>query len=63
MQSEIWSLINHIGGPTWYVTIAPCDFKHPICIYFADDKEEFSVPLRAPSVCFSLVGNNPVAAA
>ncbi|KAJ3977500.1 hypothetical protein EV361DRAFT_968112 [Lentinula raphanica] len=30
MQSEIWSLVNHIGAPTWYITLSPCDHKHPI---------------------------------
>ncbi|KAJ3826645.1 hypothetical protein F5880DRAFT_1622134 [Lentinula raphanica] len=32
MQHEIWSLITHLGGPSWYFTLAPCDMKHPICI-------------------------------
>ncbi|KAJ3935822.1 MAG: hypothetical protein NXY57DRAFT_1046468 [Lentinula lateritia] len=53
MQSEIWSLINHIGGPSWYVTLTPCDFKHPICIYHADTKHKFD--------CRLLLSNNPVA--
>ncbi|KAJ3963587.1 hypothetical protein EV361DRAFT_1029230 [Lentinula raphanica] len=53
MQSEIWSLINHIGAPTWYITISPCDHKHPICIYYADTNEKFD--------CRALVGGNPVA--
>ncbi|KAJ3911824.1 hypothetical protein F5877DRAFT_15166, partial [Lentinula edodes] len=63
MQSEIWSLINHIGGPSWYVTVTPCDFKHPICIYYADTKEMFDVPLRTSSECRLLLSNNPVAGA
>ncbi|KAJ3963445.1 hypothetical protein EV361DRAFT_813388, partial [Lentinula raphanica] len=61
MQSEIWSLINHIGAPSWYITISPCDHKHPLCIYYADTNEKFDVPLRTLTECRSLVGGNPVA--
>ncbi|KAE9402466.1 hypothetical protein BT96DRAFT_1086856 [Gymnopus androsaceus JB14] len=61
MQSEIWSLINHIGSPMWYITIAPCDFKHPICIYRSQPGSETDPETK--HWMFSLVGNNPVAAA
>ena len=30
MKNEIWSLISYCGAPTWFVTFAPADVKHPI---------------------------------
>ena len=47
MCSEIWSLINYLGAPYWYITLSPADIMHPICIYFADSKEEFTPNLSA----------------
>jgi hypothetical protein len=41
MRNEIWSLISHIGAPSWFVTVLPADNKHPICLYFADTNEDF----------------------
>ncbi|KAJ3917039.1 hypothetical protein F5877DRAFT_45423, partial [Lentinula edodes] len=63
MQSELWSLATHIGAPTWYITMSPCDHKHPLCIYFADTNEKFDVPLRNAQLRRELLGQNPVAGA
>ena len=41
MRSEIWSLINFLGAPSWYITLSPADIQHPICIYYAGTDEEF----------------------
>lgn len=48
MRNEIWSLIAHGGAPYWYITLSPADIKHPICIYFADTKEEFKPDFLLP---------------
>ncbi|KIK51454.1 hypothetical protein GYMLUDRAFT_181396, partial [Collybiopsis luxurians FD-317 M1] len=63
MQHKIWSLVTHIGGPTWYFTLAPCDFKHPLCIYYADTRQQFDVPLRSDQERQKLLSQNPAAAA
>ncbi|KAF5335892.1 hypothetical protein D9758_017541 [Tetrapyrgos nigripes] len=41
MRNEIWSLINKIGSPSWFITISPADVNHPICLYFADVDQEY----------------------
>jgi hypothetical protein len=63
MRNEIWSLINLLGAPSWYITISPADIQHPLCVYYAGTQTEFR-PTIAPyddrmrSVCA-----NPVAGA
>jgi hypothetical protein len=64
MRSEIWSLIAYIGAPMWYITLSPADNKHPLCLYFSDNKESFDVDLhRTDDERFRLIANNPVAGA
>ena len=45
MRNEIWSLIAYLGAPVWYITLTPADNKHPISLYFADNKEKLDVTL------------------
>jgi len=33
MRNEIWSLISFLGVPSWFITFAPADNKHPLCLY------------------------------
>lgn len=63
MRNEIWSLVNHLGAPSWYITLSPADILHPICIYFADTKEEFCPTLPTYDERIRLVCQNPVAGA
>jgi hypothetical protein len=63
MRNEIWSLISFIGAPSWFITLSPADSKHPICLYFADNDEEFKPDIRMPDEAYRLVSQNPVAAA
>src|ERR1700678_3111244 len=63
MRSEIWSLINYLGSPSWYITLSPADIQHPICIYFADTTEKFSPTLPMYDERARLVCQNPVAGA
>ena len=63
MRSEIWSLINYLGSPSWYITLSPADIQHPICIYFADVKEKFTPTLPTYDERARLVCQNPVAGA
>ena len=44
MQSKIWSMMTYLGAPSWYITLSP-DNKHPICLYFADNKQIFDIEL------------------
>ena len=41
MCNEIWSLINFLGAPSWYITLSPADIQHPICVYYARTDKEF----------------------
>jgi hypothetical protein len=63
MRNEIWSLINFIGAPYWYITLSPADIKHPICIYYADTNEEFKPEILPHDKRTCLVCQNPVAGA
>ena len=63
MRNEIWSLINYIGAPYWYITLSPADTKHPICIYYADTKEKFEPEILPHDQRTRLVCHNPVAGA
>ncbi|KAF7964763.1 hypothetical protein HWV62_3250 [Athelia sp. TMB] len=63
MRSEIWSLISYLGAPSWFITFAPADVRHPICLYYANTKETFSPEMPASDVCDRLIANNPVAGA
>jgi hypothetical protein len=63
MRNEIWSLIAHLGAPSWFITFAPADNHHPICIYFADTKEKFCPEIRSSDDRNRLIANNPVAGA
>jgi hypothetical protein len=64
MRSEIWSMMTYLGAPSWYITLSPADNKHPICLYFADNKERLDVELiRSEDERYRLIANNPVAGA
>jgi hypothetical protein len=64
MRSEIWSMMTYLGAPSWYITLSPADNKHPICLYFADNKERLDVELiRLEDERYRLIANNPVAGA
>ncbi len=38
---ELWSLVSYKGAPSWFITFAPADNFHPLCLYFADTEEHF----------------------
>jgi Helitron helicase-like domain at N-terminus len=63
MRNEIWSLINHLGAPSWYITLSPADIQHPICIYFANTNEKFSPDIPSYDDRARMVCQNPVAGA
>ena len=63
MRNEIWSLTNHLGSPSWYITLSPADIHHPICIYFADTREKFTPEMPSYDDRTRLVCQNPVAGA
>ncbi|KAF9024676.1 hypothetical protein BDZ89DRAFT_1092818 [Hymenopellis radicata] len=63
-RNELWSLMMSEGAPTWYVTLTPSDFNHPLCFYWATEgikyELEFNLTKDARKV---LVLDNPVAGA
>jgi hypothetical protein len=64
MRNEIWSLIAAKGAPIWYITLSPADIQHPICLYYADTKEEFKPDILLPyDERHRLICKNPVAGA
>ena len=63
MRNEIWSMVNHIGSPSWYITLSPADIQHPICLYFASTNEKFCPDLPNYDKRARLVCENPVAGA
>jgi len=63
MRNEIWSLISYLGAPSWFITFAPADNRHPIALYFADTKETFSPEILTDKQCYLLNSGNAVAGA
>ena len=63
MRNEIWSLISYLGAPSWFITFAPADNRHPIALYFADTKETFSPEILTDKQCYLLNSKNAVAGA
>ncbi|KAF5332441.1 hypothetical protein D9758_015134 [Tetrapyrgos nigripes] len=63
MRHEIWSLISHLGAPSWYITLSPADERHPIAIYFAGSEEKFRPSIGNRTSEIKSVLSNPVAAA
>jgi helitron helicase-like protein len=53
-----------MGAPVWYITLSPADSKHPICLYFADNKEKLDIAFSRPADDrYRLIARNPVAGA
>ncbi|KAK0432701.1 hypothetical protein EV421DRAFT_1690789, partial [Armillaria borealis] len=63
MRNEVYSLMAAEGAPSWYITFALSDHKHPISLYWADKEIEFSPVLWTEREQLLLVTGNPAAAA
>ncbi len=63
MRNELWSLVSYKGAPSWFITFAPADNFHPLCLYFADTEEHFIPRFRSSSDRYRLIAHNPVAGA
>jgi hypothetical protein len=63
MRNEVWALISFLGAPSWFITFAPADTKHPISLYFADTKQIFTPEIRDYDERYRLIAQNPVAGA
>ena len=63
MRNEIWALISFIGAPSWFITFAPADVKHPISLYYADTEQTFDPCIRSYEERYKLIAQNPVAGA
>src|SRR3984893_3090534 len=55
--------MSFIGAPSWFITFAPADVKHPISLYYADTQETFSPCDREYEERYRLIAQNPVAGA
>lgn len=63
MRNELWSLVSFMGAPSWFITFAPADNFHPLCLYYADTDERFVPRFRTPNNRYILTAQNPVAGA
>ncbi|KAF5354457.1 hypothetical protein D9758_012381 [Tetrapyrgos nigripes] len=63
MRHEIWSLISHLGAPSWYITLSPADERHPISLYFAGTDEISRPEIVNEAGRMKALIQNPVAAA
>ncbi len=63
MRNEVYSLMAAEGAPSWYITFAPTDHRHPIAIYWADQDIHFSPLPKTEHNCIIAITGNPVAAA
>ncbi|EJD54883.1 hypothetical protein AURDEDRAFT_133193 [Auricularia subglabra TFB-10046 SS5] len=65
-RNELWSLLSYMGAPTWFITFAPADIHHPLCLYYADSSDCFDekkISLLPDDTKWRLVANNPIASA
>ncbi|RPD67883.1 hypothetical protein L226DRAFT_428274, partial [Lentinus tigrinus ALCF2SS1-7] len=63
MCNEIWSLVSYLGAPSWFITFAPADVKHPLALYMADTNQTFVPQFRDQDERLRLIASNPVAGA
>ncbi|EAU82153.2 hypothetical protein CC1G_11343 [Coprinopsis cinerea okayama7 len=63
MRNEIWSLLAFKGAPSWFITFAPADNRHPLSLYYASDNLEFKPEILTSKQREKLCLSNPVAAA
>ena len=54
-------MVPHI--PSWFITFAPADVKHPLCLYFAHTGETFKPELLDNDTRTWMIAANPVAGA
>ncbi|PSS37384.1 hypothetical protein PHLCEN_2v774, partial [Hermanssonia centrifuga] len=65
-RNEIKSLIIAKGAPVWFITFAPADFKHPLCLYYCGERIDLNIfegALPDYQHRMRLIANNPVACA
>ncbi|KAJ3541028.1 hypothetical protein NMY22_g4056 [Coprinellus aureogranulatus] len=62
-RGEVWSLINFMNTPAWFITISPADNKHPLCIHWAGSDFEFKPDIKGYNERKLIITRNPVACA
>lgn len=63
MRKQLWSMVEQIGAPTWFITVSPPEHKSPICLYYADTQVPFSLEKRTADRARELIAKNPTAGA
>ncbi|EAU83563.2 hypothetical protein CC1G_04819 [Coprinopsis cinerea okayama7 len=63
MRNQLWSLVSFQGAPSWFVTFAPADNRHPLCIFWADEGLEYRPEIVLTADRDKVITNNPVACA
>ena len=55
--------MSYLGAPSWLITFAPADVKHPLALYFANTNQEFISEFCDRNEHLNLIAYNPVAGA
>jgi hypothetical protein len=63
MRNQIWSTAAFIGVPTWFVTMAWADNKHPLVLYYAQTDTTYYPEVLKADARHLLMSRNPVSAA
>ena len=56
-------MLSYRGTPTWFITFAPADARHPLAMYFVGDKLDWGYDRLTKNEQFRRIATNPVAAA
>ena len=62
-RKQLWSVVEQIGAPTWFITVSPPEHRSPICLYYADTAIEINLDERTKEEARKLISQNPVAGA
>ncbi len=63
MRNEIWSTVAFFNAPTWFVTLAWDDSKHPLAMYYAQEDTIYKPEIRMSEERYKVMSKNPVGAA
>ncbi|EJD35468.1 hypothetical protein AURDEDRAFT_75282 [Auricularia subglabra TFB-10046 SS5] len=65
-RNELWSMMSYLGAPTWFITFAPSDTRHPLSLYYAGSGipyDQRTINLLSDSAKWGLIANNAVPSA
>ena len=63
MRKQLWSVVEQIGAPSWFITVSPPEHKSPICLYYADTRTTIELGTRSKDDVRRLIAKNATAGA